>query len=281
MMKLFSISFLLFVCLVKTSAQKGIDGLINAEKNFAAYSVSNSTKEAFLKFLDSAGIVFDNGKPVNGIETWNKREKRPGVLNWHPQYADISSSGDFGYTSGPWTFRSSSNDTISARGQYTTVWNINKNGEWKFLVDLGVSNTPVNTDTSLWKVYLSDPTVYKSSEQLLLKAEKKFIQKTKNPTANGWFRKDWYKKNFSRVTGFTLLNRNNRFPVVDQDPFLTVMKQMPNTINYKMLGSGIASSGDLGYVYGTTEINGKTDNYLRIWRLESDGWKLVLEVLRY
>ncbi len=85
MKKLFSISILLFVCLIKISAQKGIDDLINAEKNFAAYSVANSTKEAFLKFLDSTGIVFDNGKPVNGIETWNKREKRPGVLNWFPQ----------------------------------------------------------------------------------------------------------------------------------------------------------------------------------------------------
>src|SRR5436190_24166412 len=108
MKKLFSIPILFFVCSQNIHAQKGIDGLIQAEKKFAAYSVSNSTKEAFLKFLDSAGIVFDNSKPVNGIETWNKREKRPGILNWYPQYAEIAISGDFGYTTGPWTFQPTS-----------------------------------------------------------------------------------------------------------------------------------------------------------------------------
>jgi ketosteroid isomerase-like protein len=46
-------------------------------------------------------------------------------------------------------------------------------------------------------------------------------------------------------------------------------------------GSGIASSGDIGYVYGTTIIDGKTDNYLRIWRREKTGWKIAVEVLRY
>jgi hypothetical protein len=59
----------------KYTSTKGIDALIQAEKNFAAYSVANSTKEAFLKFLDSAGIIFDKGKPANGVTTWKKREK--------------------------------------------------------------------------------------------------------------------------------------------------------------------------------------------------------------
>src|SRR6478609_3924438 len=50
---IFSILILFFVCFQNIQAQKGIDSLIQAEKNFAAYSVANSTKEAFLKFLDS------------------------------------------------------------------------------------------------------------------------------------------------------------------------------------------------------------------------------------
>src|SRR5204862_1851642 len=152
MKRLFSI-LILFGSLIEVSAQKGIDGLIQAEKKFAAYSVANSTKEAFLKFLDSTGSDFDNGKPVNGIETWNKREKRPGVLNWHPHFAEIAISEDFGYTTGPWTFQPVSlSDSVVARGQYTTVWNINNSGEWKFLVDLGVTNTPINSSTGIEKI---------------------------------------------------------------------------------------------------------------------------------
>src|SRR4030095_10798181 len=113
MKKIFSI-LILFICLIKVSAQKGIDGLIQAEKNFAAYSVTNSTKEAFLQFLDTNGIVFDQGKSKNGIEVWNSRKKRPGILNWRPQYAEISLSNDFGYTTGPWTYQQSKDDTVIA-----------------------------------------------------------------------------------------------------------------------------------------------------------------------
>ena len=82
-------------------AQKGIDNLIRAEKDFAAYSVTHSTKEAFLEYMDSSSILFDEGKSVKGIEFWNKREKKSTVLKWRPLYASIAGSGDFGYTTGP------------------------------------------------------------------------------------------------------------------------------------------------------------------------------------
>lgn len=122
--------FITFICFsLISSAQKTIDGLINAEKSFAAYSVAHGIRDAFLKFLDNSGIIFDQGKPVNGIEIWNKREKRSGILNWFPQYAEIAYSNDFGFTTGPWTFQSSLKDTVVARGNYTTVWHVAK--KWR------------------------------------------------------------------------------------------------------------------------------------------------------
>jgi len=36
----------------------------------------------------------------------------------------------------------------------------------------------------------------------------------------------------------------------------------------------------MAYIYGRTILNGKTENYQRIWRHEKDGWKIALEVLR-
>ena len=275
MMKLFSISFLLLACLIKTSAQKGIENLINAEKNFAAYSVANSTKEAFLKFLDSAGIVFDNGKPVNGIETWNKREKRPGVLNWYPQYAEIAASGDFGYTTGPWTFQNSLHDTIAARGQYTTVWHITKNGEWKFLVDLGVSNTPENSISKTTKIDIYKPATATAAIphiSPLISAENNFQELVARDKAKAY-------KEF--LSAGSILNRNGYLPSVGMQTQKMIIDSTSATIQYKIDGSGISESQDIGYVFGTTVINGKTDNYLRIWRREKDGWKIALEVLRY
>jgi len=273
MKKLFSIS-VLFICLIKISAQKGIDGLIQAERNFAAYSAANSTKEAFLKFLDIAGIVFDNGKPVNGIETWNKREKRPGVLNWYPQYAEISISGDFGYTTGPWTFQNSLNDTVVARGQYTTVWNFNNAGEWKFLVDLGVSNTPINSSTDVKKI--------NSENQLsgngpvphpgLLDAENDFGKTAAENKAKA------YEKYLSEKS---ILNRNGHLPAITSSDQKKLIELTPSSVQYQVDGWEMSGLLDMGYVYGTTVINGKTENYLRIWRWERRQWKIAVEVLRY
>ena len=275
-MRKYFVLILLSLSLHDSFAQKTIDGLINAEKSFAAYSVAHGTKDAFLKFADSAAIVFEQGKPVNAVESWNKREKRPGVLDWYPQFAGIAMSGNLGYTSGPWTF--SLNDSIVARGQYSTIWHIDKYGEWKFLLDLGVNNTPENTDTSKWwRVMSTDPTLYIGSLQSLLKTEKKFIKKTGNKKDD---RKRLYFNNTSK-TLLPVLIRNGRVPAMDYDQFLSVMNTMPSKIKYTINGSGISLSKDLGYVYGTTIINGKSDSYLRIWRKEKEGWMIILEVLRY
>ena len=272
MRKLFSI-LILFGCLIEVSAQKGIDGLIQVEKNFAAYSVSNSTKEAFLKFLDSDGIVFDNGKPVNGIETWNKREKKPGVLNWSPQYAEIAASADFGYTTGPWTFQPTSlSDSVVARGQYTTVWYINNNGEWKFLVDLGVSNTPVNTSTDVKNVnvekQLSGPVPHPG----LLGAENDFLKLAAENKIRA------YEKYLSEKS---ILNRNGYLPAATSSDRNKLIELTPSSVQYKIEGSDMSGLLDMGYVYGTTVINGKTENYLRIWRWGYGEWKIAFEVLRY
>ncbi|MER3472182.1 MAG: hypothetical protein C4330_12910 [Chitinophagaceae bacterium] len=54
-----------------------------------------------------------------------------------------------------------------------------------------------------------------------------------------------------------------------------------NAVQYVLIGSGIATSGDLGYVYGSSQLGDKKDNYLRVWRREKEGWRIALEVLRH
>jgi ketosteroid isomerase-like protein len=268
-----------FIIVQIINAQKTIDGLVQAEKNFAAYSVANGTKDAFLKFLDSAGIIFDNGKAVNGIQTWNQREKRPGILNWSPRYWDVSRSNDFGFTVGPWTYKAGPQDSVSSTGHYVTIWHINKSGEWKFLIDLGVRNNPMLPYAAMNNtVRVDDFDSLPGTLKSMLKKEREFIKETKRQIYRGDERKYWYRINLAYMG---LLSRNGRMPAMFTDMILGVMNSMPDKIEYAILGSGISSSGDLGYVYGTTMINGNKDNYLRIWRREYKKWRLALEVLSY
>lgn len=267
------LGFALVLSSFQLKAQRNIDALINAEKNFAAYSVAHGTKNAFLKFLDSNGVVFDGGKAVNGIAIWNKRENRPSILNWAPQFAEIASSNDFGYTTGPWQLTpNAKNDTVIARGQYTTVWHIDANGEWKFLVDLGVGNTPKVLMLSLDKIKAKKITGDASTTELL-KAEQDFIDT---------YRVDKSKAYELFLSKQSILNRNGLYyPAIKKKSQVQMIGNTPSNIRFEITGSGIASSGDLAYVYGNTIIDDKPENYLHIWRKEKDGWKLALEVLRY
>lgn len=266
--------FLLFSCIV-AGAQRPADEVLNAEKSFAAYSVQNGTTAAFLKFADSSGLVFEGGKAVNAIEVWSKRGNGSGVLNWHPIYGFMAASGDLGFTTGPWTFQSkTTQDSVLARGQYSTVWHKTVGGEWKFLLDLGIADTP-NFDSASFNFSNKKIDFKPGNLADLQKAEDAFVQNTKDAVG----RKKTYAASISKQV--FLLNRNDRLPVVTVNDVDALMTTMPQSIAYKQAGAGISKSGDLGYVYGTTTINNKEEGYLRIWRREGTEWKLALEVLRY
>src|SRR5215510_9858976 len=158
-------------------AQRSIDSMVQAEKNFANTSLVGSTKEAFVKFIDTAGIVFEKGNPVNGFELYTKSERRPGILTWEPEYAEISSSNDFGYTTGPWKYYANTlKDDPLAKGHFVTVWHLNDNGEWKFLIDFGVNYNLESKKMSLKKVRNGKEESKENGSQSLREAEERFIQ---------------------------------------------------------------------------------------------------------
>ena len=67
-----------------------------------------------------------------------------GIFSWAPSYAEISISGNWGYTTGNYEHRAKTlKDAVDDAGQYTTVWQKNVKGEWKYLVDIGNKHAAV------------------------------------------------------------------------------------------------------------------------------------------
>jgi ketosteroid isomerase-like protein len=254
-------------------AQKGIDAMVQAERAFAAYALANGTKDAFIKFADSTGFVFEKGQAINARTFWRAKEKSPGILNWRPRFAEIAASGDFGYTTGPWTFQPQTiSDSIAATGHFFTVWHLAANGEWQFLLDMGTSKAPVDSTSSLQKIQVPDKQASSGTDSNFLKAEKAFISAYKQDP------KQAYKTFLSHQS---ILNREQMeyaTLAADQE-FLIASYLQPVTFN--PVGTGIASSGDLGYVYGEAIYDGKKQNYLHIWRHEPKGWKIALELIQH
>ncbi len=261
-----------FVCCIvmtKAMSQKGIDNMIQAERNFAAYALEHSVKQAFLRFMDSSAVEVEEGKPVSGLQLWTKRQENPSVLKWHPQYAEIAASNDFGYTTGPWTYQNSADDTVSRRGQFNTIWHIDKNGQWKFLVDMGTSYKAVNNAQSVQEVKTN--TIQNATLQSMLAEEDAFTKGAASNSSNA------YK---AYLSSKSIINRIGSLPARSVSEQAALIKNLPPGIAYTRLGEGLATSGDLGYVYGSLALNQKNTAYLHVWRHERSGWKLALEVLQ-
>lgn len=65
------------------------------------------------------------------------------LLTWHPTSAEVSRSGDLGYTIGRWEFGARSGGGAPAlRGSYVTIWRKQGDGRWKVVLDVGNPDPP-------------------------------------------------------------------------------------------------------------------------------------------
>ena len=267
--------FFIAIVLLSTRifGQRSIDSLIQAEKNFANTSLVVSTNEAFIKFIDTAGIVFDKGKPVNGLHLYSNSQRRPGILTWEPEYAEIASSNDFGYTTGPWKFyQNSPKDNPVAEGYFVTVWHLTDHNQWKFLIDFGITCAKKNKKVTVKKRSAGNLKLEQENPQSLNQAEEKFIQAYTSQGAKAY---DSFLSSQSRI------NYAGFLPATNSGERKILLDSLPSNIHYTILGSGMSPRKDLGYVYGSAVINDKQDGYLRIWRKEENGWKIAVEVLHF
>jgi ketosteroid isomerase-like protein len=260
----------LLLCLPGAQAQKNLKGMIEAERNFAASAAINSVKQAFLLYMDKEAIEFEQGQVVKSHALWTSRTEDKVVLKWQPQFAEVSASGDFGYTTGPWTFQASKQDTITGRGQSTTIWHY-VDGQWKFLLDIGNDYRKVNHTRDVEEIKFKKKK--KGSDQAaLLAVEKEFAAACT---------RDIKAAHNQYLSENSIINRNGHLPAFSDQDRQLVVSTLPAGIQFNVSDSHIAPSGDLGYVYGTTNLNGRRDVFLHIWRYEKDGWKLALEVLHH
>jgi ketosteroid isomerase-like protein len=76
---------------------------------------------------------------VNIAKTMGFLDQKDNHLTWTPVGADISASGDLGYTYGTFEFRSKDKDgkPIIEHGKYTSIWKKQKDGSWKVALDMG------------------------------------------------------------------------------------------------------------------------------------------------
>lgn len=253
-------------------AQERIVPLVEAERSFARYALEHNTREAFLKFMDSAAVVFDKGEIQNAKLTWEAKKPSAGKLIWEPAFAVISTAGDLGVTTGPWEFRASASDTAIASGVFTSVWKKNAAGEWKWLVDMGVEHNqkgPAFKDVVSIELNHIERSSY-DALRYMLNAEQQFINTYGSTGKEAWT---------AVADNDVYLINPGQLPIQGKNRINEALVNMSGGIKFQAIGSGVSKDGDLGYVYGYANEEGKKGNYLRIWRRVGRKWTLLLQTL--
>ena len=129
-MKILLISIMAF-CAANIFAQSRTDleKVVETEKAFARSAEERGIKPAFLEFLADDGVMF-NPQQINGKEMWRARPESPALLSWYPVFADVSSNGVLGYTTGEGEYRpQGKTDTTVYYSTYATVWRKQPDGK--------------------------------------------------------------------------------------------------------------------------------------------------------
>jgi ketosteroid isomerase-like protein len=136
---------------VQTSAPDGqVADLVAAERGFARMALETNIRDAFFENMANDAILF-RPTPVNGKEFFRGRPANPGpVLSWYPSYAELAGSGDLGWTTGPWEYRSAKDTAPEAWGHFATVWQKQTDGKFKVLLDEGHSCARPPQDSLTW-----------------------------------------------------------------------------------------------------------------------------------
>jgi ketosteroid isomerase-like protein len=122
--------------------------LIRADEAFCKASAERGL-DGWLSFFDVDAVIFPPGKDcVKGLLAirahYEVKKWSPAGLTWKSLGAEISASGDLGYTYGTWDFTGKGKDgkPVTATGKYLTTWKRQKDGSWKVLADIGSDDPP-------------------------------------------------------------------------------------------------------------------------------------------
>lgn len=134
-------------CGASTNVEQQRTALLSVDRE---WSQTTTDLNKFVSYYAPDASVYPQGMPIaTGSEAirdvFTKMTSMPGfALQWSATKADVSASGDLGYTTG--TYQMTANDAagkpMTEKGKYVTVWKKQSNGQWKVSDDIFNADAP-------------------------------------------------------------------------------------------------------------------------------------------
>ena len=264
---------LLAACAHQAPTMDAPASLAAAETAFAAHSVREDMRAAFLAAFADDGVIVRNGWTVSNAHL-ARQPAPPIVLDWRPQYVEVAASGELGLSTGPWKITSkAAPETPATFGQFVSVWRRAPGGPWKVAVDLGIGHP----DPSLWDQPLEARTVAAvpaAPRSGIAEAEEEF---QRIATAKGT------RAAYAALGARDLrLYRNGQAPRASLAAALDTPAAGQDGLAWKRERIETSRSADLGYARGsyarTSHPAATLGYFLRVWRREAAGWRIVMDV---
>ncbi len=249
--------------------------IVELESRFAATSRTHGARAAFLEFLADDSIVLQPG-PVWGRAAWESNEDLPGTLDWSPDRAEISSDGDLGFSTGPWTLTPVKPGPI-AEGRYLTVWKKLPAG-WRVVFDGGYLRRRDSEPLVLGSGASIDQARCQGGPAILAgELQVKDLGLSGSASGAGYAERVLQRT----VAGFAAFHAPDFEGARDLVAQQRVLSALPATTQLWPMGAEVAASGDIGFTYGLSApaTDASADaSYVHIWCRAADGWRLLLEL---
>lgn len=247
--------------------------LAAAETAFAAHSVREDMRAAFLAAFADDGVFVRNGW-ANARSDLASRAAPPILLQWRPQYVEVAASGELGLSTGPSRISSKADPSRPpVYGQFVSIWRRAPAGQWKVEVDLGISHPA----SSLWDRPLEArtvPTAGAADSSTLAEAEAQFqrIAASRGTRAA-----------YAALGARDLrLYRNAMPPRASLEAALDAPAASEDGLAWTPERIETAQSGDFGYARGryarAADPEATLGYFMRAWRREAGGWRILIDV---
>ena len=271
----------------QVSISPALSSLVNTEREFAATSLKEGIRASFMKYFADDGVSI-SPKPHIYKETALKTPppKNPLArrLFWEPVVADVSSSGDLGYTMGPASLKDSAKqEAPSWYGFYFSIWKKQKGGTWRVAVDAGSTSTKVvekyfgqQLTPAIHASFTSQPKTPRGKAAVaeLLNCDRAFSKSVAAGSVRSAYQKVLDPE--SRAL------REGLVPLAGKDAILAYLVKGTALRSLEPMHADVSRAGDMGYTYGAYRESKKakapSGYYTRVWRRDAKGvWKIVFE----
>lgn len=243
----------------------------DTERAFAQAVAQSGIAPGFRQYAAPDAVMFlpdpvPAQPQLNGVR-W------PGELLWRAQYVAVSPGGDMAMSAGPSLLRAAGKGSGSF---YLTLWKLQPDGSWKFIVDHGV-----DMPAAIWTephppltILNVGPPPGAPSDEGMREADGALNVALPKGAVDAFA---------ARLDEQALVVRTNRAVGYRRRRALALVADSPPILEAFTLGGARSSDGGFGYTYGRARWAGPTGPqpgyYVRVWRNTPKGWRLLADHL--